>query len=218
MTAPISISSIAFNPIDNELWTSIYTTSTGKDRIYKLDKLTGDTIRIGQTGFNIVTNGIAFDENGNLFGVTGLASQINNLISINTSTGVGTLIGATGLKHLTDIAYLAIKPTSVKSDQSTVPSQYSLKQNYPNPFNPSTTIEFALPVSAKVKVKVYNLLGQTVKVIYDGGKDVGYHKLNWNSDDVNGNSVSSGIYFYELSAAGIDGSEFTQMKKMILIK
>ena len=218
MTAPISISSIAFNPIDNELWTSIYTTSTGKDRIYKLDKLTGDTIRIGQTGFNIVTNGIAFDENGNLFGVTGLASQINNLISINTSTGVGTLIGATGLKHLTDIAYLAIKPTSIKSNQSTVPSQYSLKQNYPNPFNPSTTIEFALPVSAKVKVKVYNLLGQTVKVIYDGGKDVGYHKLNWNSDDVNGNSVSSGIYFYELSAAGIDGSEFTQMKKMILIK
>jgi len=57
-----------------------------------------------------------------------------------------------------------------------------------------------------------------VKVIYDGVKDAGYHKMNWNSDDVNGNSVSSGIYFYELSAAGTDGREFNQMKKMILIK
>ena len=93
-----------------------------------------------------------------------------------------------------------------------------MKQNYPNPFNPSTTIEFALPVSSRIKVKVYNLLGQVVKTIYDGVKDAGYHSVNWNSDDVNGNSVSSGIYFYELSATGLDGKEFSQMKKMILIK
>ncbi len=217
--APIQISSIAFNPTDNQLWASILVSfGAGKDRVYKLDKVTGDTSRVGQTGFNIATNGIAYDENGNLFGVTGSASQINNLISINTSTGVGTLIGATGLKHLTDIAYLAIKPTSVDNNQLTIPTQYSLKQNYPNPFNPSTTIEFALPVSSRLKVKVYNLLGQTVKVIYDGTKDAGYYKFNWNSDDVNSNSVSSGVYFYELSASGFDGREFSQMKKMILIK
>jgi len=97
--------------------------------------------------------------------------------------------------------------------------EFRLLQNYPNPFNPSTTIEFALPVSSKIKVKVYNLLGQTIKVLYDGTKDAGYYKFNWNSDDVNGNnSVSSGVYFYELSASGIDGREFNQMKKMILIK
>lgn len=217
--APIQISSIAFNPIDNQLWAAILVSfGAGKDRIYKLDKITGDTTRVGQTGFNITTNGITFDENGNLFGVTGSTTQINNLISINTTTGVGTLIGATGLKHLTDIAYLAVKPTSVETDKTTLPSQFSLRQNYPNPFNPLTTIEFALPVSAKVKLKVYNLLGQTVKVIFDGVKDAGYHKLNWNSEDASGKSVSSGIYFYELSAAGFDGREFNQMKKMILMK
>ena len=108
--------------------------------------------------------------------------------------------------------------TDLRSDQILNPTSFSLLQNYPNPFNPSTTIEFALPVSAKIKVKVYNLLGQTIKVLYDGTKDAGYYKFNWNSDDVNGNFVSSGVYFYELSASGIDGREFNQMKKMILIK
>jgi len=108
--------------------------------------------------------------------------------------------------------------TDLRSDQISNPTSFSLSQNYPNPFNPSTTIEFALPISAKIKVKVYNLLGQTVKVIYDGTKDAGYYKFNWNSDDVNGNSVSSGVYFYELSASGFDGREFSQMMKMILIK
>ena len=79
--------------------------------------------------------------------------------------------------------------TDLRSDQILNPTSFSLLQNYPNPFNPSTTIEFALPVSAKIKVKVYNLLGQTIKVLYDGTKDAGYYKFNWNSDDVNGNSV-----------------------------
>ena len=55
-------------------------------------------------------------------------------------------------------------------------------------------------------------------MIYDGVKDAGYHQMNWNSDDASGNSVSSGVYFYELNAVGFDGREFSQMKKMILMK
>ncbi len=217
--APIQITSIAINPTDNQLWASILVAiGAGKDRLYKLNKTNGDTTRVGQTGFAIATNGLAFNFNGNLYGVTGTTSQVNNLISINTTTGVGTLIGATGLKHLTGLAYLAVKPTSVESEQFAVPVDFSLKQNYPNPFNPSTTIEFALPVSAQIKVKVYDILGRVVNVIYDGMKNAGYHQMNWNSDDASGNSVSSGVYFYELNAVGVDGREFNQMKKMILIK
>ena len=108
--------------------------------------------------------------------------------------------------------------TDLESDQISGPTSFSLSQNYPNPFNPSTTIEFALPVAAKIKVKVYDLLGQIVKVIFDGIKDAGYHQLNWNSDYASSGSVSSGVYFYELNAVGVDGREFNQMKKMILIK
>lgn len=215
---PIQISSIAFNPADNQLWASIFLAiGTGKDRVYKIDVRNGDTTRVGQTGYGVATNGLVFDENSNLFGITGTTAAINNLISINKTTGVGTLIGATGFKHLTDIAYLAVKPTSVEEQQFS-PTEFSLKQNYPNPFNPSTTIEFSLPVASKITVKVYNLLGQTVKVLYDGNKGAGNYKMNWNSDDYSGGSVSSGIYFYELKANGIDGREFGQMRKMILIK
>ncbi len=216
---PIQISAITINPLNNELWASVFVAiGAGKDRIYKINKLTGDTTRVGQTGLNVITNGLAFDENEHLFGITGNTTQVNNLISINTNTGVGTLVGATGLKHLTDIAYLAVKPSAAGDELSTIPMEFSLKQNYPNPFNPSTTIEFALPISSQIKVKVYNLLGQVVKVLYDGYKQEGVYKLTWNSDDANGNSLSSGIYFYELIAKGIDGREFSQMRKMILIK
>jgi hypothetical protein len=217
--APIQITSIAINPTDNQLWASIFiAVGAGKDRIYKLNKINGDTTRVGQTGFAVATNGLAFDYNGNLFGVTGSTSIVNNLISINTTDGVGTIIGATGLKHLTGLAYLAVKPTSIESVQLPIPSDFSLKQNYPNPFNPSTSIEFTLPVISNVKIQIYNLLGQTVKVLIDGYKNSGYHKLNWNSDDAGGNLVSSGIYFYEMNAKGIDGREFSQLRKMILIK
>ena len=217
--APIQITSIAINPTDNQLWASILVPlGAGKDRLYKLNKTNGDTTRVGQTGFAIATNGLAFDFNGNLYGITGTPSLANNLISINTTTGVGTLIGATGLKHLTGLAYLAVKPTSVESMQFSVPSEFSLLQNYPNPFNPATTIEFALPVTAQIKVKVYDILGRVIKVIYDGMKNAGFHQMNWNSDDVSGGSVSSGVYFYELNAVGVDGREFNQMKKMIFMK
>ena len=215
-----TLAGIAFNPINNELWATTGSLFTNKDRVMKLDLITPDTTIIGKTGLNVVTNNIAFDGGGILYGVTGNSTQLSNLIRINTANAVGTIVGSIGFKHITGIDLTSGSITSVKEDRTipSVPSEFALKQNYPNPFNPSTTIEFALPVQSRIKVKIYNLLGQVVNVIYDGIKDAGYHKLNWNSDDVSGNSVSSGIYFYELNAVGLDGKEFNQMKKMILIK
>ena len=215
-----TLAGIAFHPLTNELWATTGSLFSNKDRVMKLNLLTPDTTIIGKTGLNTVTNNIAFDGGGVLYGVTGSSSQINNLIRINTSNAAGTLVGSIGFKHVTGIDLTSNSITSVKDDKTvpSIPGDFILKQNYPNPFNPSTTIEFALPVGSRIKVKVYNLLGQVVKTIYDGVKDAGYYTLNWNSDDVNGNSVSSGIYFYELSASGFDGKEFNQMKKMILIK
>ena len=215
-----TLAGIAFNPINNELWATTGSLFTNKDRVMKLDLVTPDTTIIGKTGLNVVTNNIAFDGGGILYGVTGSSSQLNNLIRINTTNAVGTIVGSIGFKHITGIDLTSGSITTVKDDRTilAVPNEFALKQNYPNPFNPSTTIEFALPVQSRIKIKIYNLLGQVINVIYDGMKDAGYHKLNWNSDDVSGNSVSSGIYFYELSATGFNGKEFNQMKKMILIK
>jgi hypothetical protein len=94
-----------------------------------------------------------------------------------------------------------------------LPSEFTLNQNYPNPFNPSTVISFSLAVDSKVSVRVFNLLGQEVASLFNGTLSSGRHEFNLNLSGTN-----SGIYFYQLEAAGIDGSTFRSVKKMTLSK
>jgi hypothetical protein len=96
---------------------------------------------------------------------------------------------------------------------SSVPKEFSLSQNYPNPFNPSTIINFALPSDAKVNLKVYNVLGVEVANLIDNNLSAGLHQAKFNAS-----SFNSGIYFYTLSAKGIDGSTFSNTMKMLLVK
>jgi len=62
-----------------------------------------------------------------------------------------------------------------------VPNKYELSQNYPNPFNPTTTIRFSLPQQTKLKIDLYNILGQLVETIADGTYEPGYHKVNFDA-------------------------------------
>jgi len=94
-----------------------------------------------------------------------------------------------------------------------IPTSYSLDQNYPNPFNAGTVISFALPEASRVKVTVFNVLGQTVKVLADQDMTAGVQRVAWDGRDDNGNSASSGVYFYRIAA-----NSFTDTKKMTLIK
>ena len=94
-----------------------------------------------------------------------------------------------------------------------LPTRYSLAQNYPNPFNPDTRIEFSLPRNSDIKLTVFNMLGRTVKVLLEEPKEAGNHAVVWDGTAQNGESVSSGIYFYRLETA-----EFTTSKKMLLLK
>jgi aminopeptidase N len=89
-----------------------------------------------------------------------------------------------------------------------VPAQYSLEQNYPNPFNPSTSIEYSLPKSGFVSLKVFNVLGKEVATLVNGQNDAGKHKVDFNAIDLN-----SGVYFYRIESAN-----FVETKKMILLK
>jgi len=91
--------------------------------------------------------------------------------------------------------------------------KYALTQNYPNPFNPTTRIKFALKQSEKVRVDVFNLKGQKVKTLLNKVMNEGEHEIVWNGKDSNNKSVSSGIYFYKMSA-----SRYSNVKKMILLK
>jgi hypothetical protein len=100
---------------------------------------------------------------------------------------------------------------SVSEDKSntSIPDKFSLEQNYPNPFNPSTTIRFELPVSSKVDLRVYNLLGQEVEVLINNEElSRGVHRYNFNAT-----RLTSGVYFYRIIT-----KDFVQTKKMVLMK
>ncbi|UCE18767.1 MAG: VCBS repeat-containing protein [Gemmatimonadota bacterium] len=97
--------------------------------------------------------------------------------------------------------------TLVKT-KTQIPKEYNLAQNYPNPFNPKTEIQFGLPEAARVKLTVYNILGQEIAVLVDSRFDVGYHFLTWDASH-----MTSGIYFYRIEAG-----TFVATKCMALIK
>ncbi|RKY98508.1 MAG: hypothetical protein DRQ13_03470, partial [Ignavibacteriae bacterium] len=94
-----------------------------------------------------------------------------------------------------------------------VPDVYSLHQNYPNPFNPSTKITFTLAASANVSLKVFDVLGQEVMTLINQDLTAGAHTYDFDAAGFN-----SGVYFYRIEANGNDGTNFTNVKKMILLK
>jgi hypothetical protein len=94
-----------------------------------------------------------------------------------------------------------------------VPGEFNLDQNYPNPFNPSTKISFNLPVESRVSMKVFDILGQEVFSQLNQNYTAGSHTVSFD-----GSSLNSGVYFYRIDATGVNGKEFSSVKKMILTK
>lgn len=91
------------------------------------------------------------------------------------------------------------------------PQEFALEQNFPNPFNPSTLINFSLKVDSEVSLKVFNLLGQEIATLVNGKLSAGSQQIEFRADN-----LSSGVYFYRIDAKGIDGTNFSSTKKMIL--
>ena len=85
---------------------------------------------------------------------------------------------------------------------------FRLSQNYPNPFNPTTTIEYQLPKSSFVTIKVYDALGKEVVTLVNEEKPAGIHEVNFEPKD-----LTSGLYLYKISSGS-----FEQTRKMILLK
>jgi hypothetical protein len=92
------------------------------------------------------------------------------------------------------------------SDQ--LPESYNLMQNYPNPFNPSTTINYELPKSSHVTLKIYNTLGQEVATLVNAVEEPGYKSVEWNAS-----GAASGVYFYRLQAG-----DFVQVRKLLVLR
>jgi hypothetical protein len=103
--------------------------------------------------------------------------------------------------------------TAVTSNSSALPKEFAVSQNYPNPFNPSTLINYALPKSSLVTIKIYNILGQEVKTLVNSQLQAGNYTAQWNGDNNFGRTVASGVYIYQVKAG-----QFVKTMKMMLLK
>jgi 5'-nucleotidase / UDP-sugar diphosphatase len=117
------------------------------------------------------------------------------------------------LTPVRDARIIAVKNSgNVKKEDSdiitAVPEEFSLRQNYPNPFNPSTEIQFDLPVDSRIRLSVYNILGEEEAVLLDEKRSAGTHRITWNAGNLPG-----GVYIYSLQTEA-----FSTSRKMILLK
>lgn len=120
------------------------------------------------------------------------------------------------------LAFRIENPVAVVDDKLGLPDKFYLSQNYPNPFNPSTVISWQSPVDGWVTLKVYDVLGREVATLLDGYKAAGYYEATFNASQ-----LTSGVYFYKVTAlpttsspdgqAG-SGQAFTSVKKMLVLR
>ncbi len=181
----------------------------------------------GGTNWNFTTPGFTintlyfFDSNTGYAGTSGLKrttdggitwttmtnsvlQSVNRIWFINNLTGwaVGSGNGFKLMKTITGGL------TSATGISNIVPDKFSLSQNYPNPFNPSTTINYELPITNYVSIKVYDALGNEIETLVNEKQNAGSYSVDFNAA-----SLPSGIYFYKLVT-----EKFSETKKMILIK
>ena len=96
---------------------------------------------------------------------------------------------------------------------ATLPTEFALLQNFPNPFNPETTIKYNLADPAQTQLRVYNLVGQVVRTLVREKQAAGRYTIRWDGRDDRGLTVSSGVYFYQITAG-----KFRDVRKLMLLK
>ena len=151
-----------------------------------------------RTSEKLTTNG------GNTWQDVNIGNQINRFQFFGDTLGYAS--GNTVYKYTRQSA------TDVKP-QKTQPKSFFLSQNYPNPFNPSTTIQYTLPESGNVLVRIYDGLGKELRTILNEYQSGGTHEVKWDGKDAFGNIVSSGFYIYR-----IDAGNKAESKMMLLLK
>jgi hypothetical protein len=140
----------------------------------------------------------------------GTTSEPQTYAYTDKTAGAGTWsyrlhqIDQDGSSHFSDEVTVSV----LTGIEETAPIAYGLMQNYPNPFNPSTLIQYDLPKSGYVSLKVYDNLGKEVAALVDGEMAAGRHAVQYHPAN-----LASGTYFYRIQAG-----EFTQTRKFILLK
>jgi len=162
----------------------------------------GQLLRLGAAG---ASSGIS---KGQRFGMRSLVGQASAGIPVNDNFrhGVGFWFADTEIKIPNAAEEMETSPLDL-------PARFQLHQNYPNPFNPATTIEFDVPASARVRIEVFNILGQRTQVLVDEMRSAGRHKVIWNATDQTGRQTPSGVYLYRIVAG-----DYVSTRTMTLVK
>jgi type IX secretion system substrate protein len=133
----------------------------------------------------------------------------------NTDYNISSTIGQTftGMASNTDFTHYSGYWRSVALltnllDEELIPIKFELLQNYPNPFNPNTNIKYSIAKQTRVRIEVYNILGQRVAVLVNENKSPGNYTINFD-----GRNMASGFYIYRMQS-----KEYNSVKKMILTK
>ena len=164
----------------------------------------GDKIRI------VITNLDTSPDNKSFLGsnpyVLPSLVNANNNIFLDSNTYIDMTVKSLGFGMTSQFFFE--EPDSMISDLSN--KEYKLFQNYPNPFNPVTIIKYSIPENGRVTLKIYDVTGREMTTLLNENENSGIHTVSFNADNY---KLSSGVYFYKLSAPG-----FTQIKQMLLIK
>jgi hypothetical protein len=185
----------------------------------------GSSINVVLTGTNFLegVSSVSFgsDVTVNSTTITS-ATQIKVNISIALSAATGarnvSVTNATpggGTATLTGGFTVDTSPaTSVENTLSAIPEEYVLQEAYPNPFNPSTRIRYGLPEQSRVKLEVYNMLGNVVAELVSGERSKGLYEVEWRAEN-----LPSGVYLVRVFSESVETSKrFIASRKVVLVK
>ena len=114
--------------------------------------------------------------------------------------------------NLNQLSFVFKTGTDVQ-EEKTVPQQFGLEQNYPNPFNPSTVIKYQVPETGPVRLAIYNVTGELLRVLIDARQAKGSQSIVWDGRTRVGALAPAGLYYYHLTF-----NELKDVKKMVLLR
>jgi hypothetical protein len=168
---------------------------------------------VNNYGFDVERNAVSLNKNWETIGFVegcGTANSPRDYSFVDNSTSVaGTY--SYRLKQIDRDG--SFKYSQVIEATLQQPTKFDLQQNYPNPFNPTTKLRYALAMQSRVRLEIYNVLGQRIETLVDKEQDADYYEVDWKA------GIASGVYFARFEAVDVKNANnrFVDVRKMLLL-